>query len=348
MMKIIFFEVPKAEQEFFKGVLSDGEVSYFEEKLSEDNVEKAKDAEIISIFVNSEVDKNVIDKMPNLKFITTRSTGFDHIDIAHCQEKRIQVANVPAYGSQTVAEFTFALLLTLSRRVYWGYHQLREGTNFDLSQLEGFDLEGKTLGVIGTGKIGQNVIKIAKGFGMKVIATDPHPKEELAKQFDFGYVSLDGLLSQADVVTVHVPYLPDTHHLINSANLAKIKKGAILINTARGEIVETEALLAALNDGRIKGAGLDVLEAERDLKEERNIMLGSNPKVEHMENMRKLIEDHILIDLPNVVVTPHMAFFTKEAVGRIMQTTVDNIKSFIAGNVTNVVPVVEQSSLRDK
>ena len=336
-MKIIFFEVPKEEQEFFRRLLVDDEVSYFEEKLTEENKEKALGAEIISVFVNSKVNRNTIDALPNLKFIATRSTGFDHVDTAYCKEKGIGVSNVPAYGSQTVAEFTFALLLTLSRKIYWGYHQLRSGADFNLAQLEGFDLEGKTLGVVGTGKIGQNVIKIAKGFGMKVIATDPFPKDELAKQFGFEYLPLNDLLSQVDVLSIHVPYMPETHHLINNVNLAKIKKGAILINTARGEIVDTEALLAALNDGRIKGAGLDVLEAERDLKEERNIMLGSNPRVEHMENMRKLIEDHILIDLPNVVVTPHMAFFTKEAVERIMQTTVDNIRSFITGKTENIV-----------
>lgn len=336
-MKIAFFEVLKAEQDFFSKALSGEDVSFFEEKLNEKNIDKSSDAEIISIFTNSIVNKNIIDLLPNLKFINTNSTGYDHIDINYCKEKGIQVSNVPMYGSQTVAEFTFALLLTLSRRVYWGYHQLREGTSFDLSKLEGFDLEGKTLGVIGTGKIGQNVVRIAKGFRMNVIATDPHPKDELAKEFGFEYVSLDNLLMQADVVTVHVPYLPETHHLINSNNLTNIKKGSILINTARGEIVETEGLLAALADGRIKAAALDVLEGERDLKEESVIVSVADPKIERMEKMRKLVEDHILIDLPNVIVTPHMAFFTKEAVDRIMQTTVDNIKNFIIGKPENVV-----------
>ena len=336
-MKIVFFEVLKTDQAFFGEVFKGAEVSFFEEKLSEHDVEKAKDADIISIFVNSEINKNIIDALPNLKFIVTRSTGYDHIDISYCKEKGILVSNIPAYGSQTVAEFTFALLLSLSRRIFWGYYQLRDGTNFDLSQLEGFDLEGKILGVIGTGKIGQNVIRIAKGFRMNVIATDPHPNTELTKELGFEYVTLDDLLSQSDVVTIHVPYLPETHHLINSTNLSKIKKGAVLINTARGEIVETEGMLAALNDGRIKGVGLDVLEGERDLKEERTMIMDSEPKIEQMESMRKLVEDHILIDMPNVVVTPHMAFFSKEAVGRIMQTTVDNINNFIAGNGQNLV-----------
>jgi len=336
-MKIVLFEITPEDKEYLSPLLTGLDATFHEEKLTEKNIDLAKDADIISVFVNSEVRKEIIEQLPNLKLIVTASTGFDHIDIDFAKQKNIPVANVPAYGSQTVAEFTFALLLTLSRRVYWGYHQLREGTSFDLSQLEGFDLEGKTLGVLGTGKIGQNVVRIAKGFAMNVIATDPFPKPELAKQFGFEYVSLDELLAKADIITVHVPYLPDTHHLINSTNLAKVKKGAILINTARGEIVETEALLAALNDGRIKAAALDVLEGERDLKEERVIMAGTDPKIERMENMRKLVEDHVLIDLPNVVVTPHMAFFTREAIGRIMQTTADNIKNFIAGNPGNIV-----------
>ena len=172
---------------------------------------------------------------------------------------------------------------------------------------------------------------------MQVIATDPFPNTELAKQFDFKYFSLEDLLMQADIVTVHVPYMPETHHLINSTNLAKIKQGSILINTARGEIVETEGLLAALSDGRIKAAALDVLEGERDLKEERTANVWDDPKIERMEKMRKLVEDHVLIDLPNVVVTPHMAFLTKEAVGRIMQTSVDNVKGFVNANPINLV-----------
>ncbi|MEI6280852.1 MAG: NAD(P)-dependent oxidoreductase [bacterium] len=336
-MKITFFEVSKAEQAFFSESLIGKDVSFFEEKLDENNIGRAKDADIISIFVNSSLNKNIIEALHSLKYIITRSTGFDHIDTEYSKTKGIQVSNVPAYGSQTVAEFTFALLLTLSRRVYWGSHQLKEGANFDLAQLEGFDLEGKTLGVVGTGKIGQNVIKIAKGFSMNVIASDPYPKQELASLFGFKYVDLNTLLGEADVVTIHVPYMPDTHHLINTENLKKIKKGSVFINTARGEIVETEGLLAALNDGRIKAAALDVLEGERDLKQEKTLAFGTDPKVERMETMRKLAEDHILIDLPNVIVTPHMAFFTKEAVERIMQTTVSNINNFLVGKFENIV-----------
>ena len=199
-MKITFFELSKTDQDFFKNLLTGEEASFFEEKLNKDNIEKAKESEIICIFVNSLIDKEIIDNLPNLKFIVTRSTGFDHIDCDYAKSKGIKVSNVPVYGSQTVAEFTFALLLNLSRRVSLGYHQLRDGTSFDLSQLEGFDLEGKTLGVVGTGKIGQNVIRIAKGFNMNVIATDPYPNIELTKQLGFEYFSLEDLLCRADIV----------------------------------------------------------------------------------------------------------------------------------------------------
>lgn len=332
-MKIIFFEITDEGKNYLIPLLQDLNASYYKETLAVQTAHLAKDADIVVMFVNSNVNKEVIDLLSNCKLLATMSTGYDHIDIAYAKSKDILVSNVPAYGSQTVAEFTFALLLTVSRKIYWACHQLREGANFDLSQREGFDLEGKTLGVIGTGKIGQNVVRIAKGFNMNVLATDPYPKEELARQFGFAYVALDELLSRSDIVTIHVPYMETTHHLINKKNLAKIKKGAILINTARGEIVETEGLIKALNSGQLAGAGLDVLEGERELKEEKTLLTEEI----RINNMRQLLEDHVLIDMPQVVVTPHMAFFTKEAIKRIMQTTADNVKNFIAGQPENVV-----------
>jgi D-lactate dehydrogenase len=332
-MKITLFEITEEDKNYLTPMLVGMDAIYYKEPLSIKNADLAKEAEIISVFVNSEVHKDLIDQLPNLKFIVTASTGYDHIDIAYAKEKGIPVANVPAYGSQTVAEFTFALLLTLSRKIYWASHALREESSFDLTQREGFDLEGKTMGVIGTGKIGQNVVRIAKGFNINVIATDPRPKEDLAKQFGFEYVDLDTLLQKSDIITIHVPYLKETHHLINHENLGKVKKGAILINTARGEIVETEALVKALAEGRLGGAGIDVLEGERELKQEKTLLT----EEVRIQNMRQLLEDHVLIDMPQVVVTPHMAFFTKEAIGRIMQTTADNIKNFIAGKPQNIV-----------
>jgi D-lactate dehydrogenase len=334
-MKIVLFEVPKTEQKGLIQLLTGADVSFYEEKLTEENAKKALDAEIVSVFVNSEINKDMIDLLPNLEFLITRSVGFDHIDVAYCKEKGIKVANVPAYGSHTVAEFTFGLLLNLSRKIYHAYHQLREGTDFNISELSGFNLQGKTLGVIGTGKIGKNVVKIAKGFEMNVIAYDVFPDANFAKENNFSYVPLNELLSSSDVVTIHAPYTKETHHLINKENIKLFKKGAYLINTARGEIVETDALLRALKDGIIAGAGLDVLEGERILKEENELF--ASAKVDRIKDFKTLVEDHILIDLPNVIVTPHMAFYSKEAEEEILKTTAENIKSFISGQPINLV-----------
>ena len=276
-----------------------------------------KDTDIVCDFTNSLINKSVIDSLPNLKLIATRSTGFDHIDIAYANSKGMKVCNVPAYGSKTVAEFAFALILVLSRKIREAAHLLKKNGDYSISsELQGFDLENKTLGVVGTGKIGKNVIKIAQGFGMNVLAYDLYPDPKFAEENNFTYKTFAEVLSQADIITLHVPYTKENHHLINKENISLIKKGAYLINTARGEIVETEALVFALQTGIVAGAGLDVLEGERKFKKGDTIpMLG----------------------MPNVIMTPHVAFDTKEAEGRIMQTTVDNIKAFLAGNPINSV-----------
>lgn len=335
-MKIVIFETTPEDQAGLAPMLTGQAVTFVTEKLSLDSVELAKDAEVVSVFVNSEVRKDVIDALPNLKCINTRSTGFDHVEVAYAESKGISVCYVPSYGSHTVAEFAFGLILTLSRKIFDAHHQLREGGNFNLAKLKGFDLFGKTIGIIGTGRIGQNVVKIAHGFGMKILAFDLFPKEELAQEIGFKYVSLDDLLKNSDVVTVHVPYTKETFHLLNSGNLMNIKPGAILINTARGEIIETEALLACLKSGLISGAGLDVLEGERELKDEMKLL--TDPK-SHIEHMRQLVEDHILMDMDNVIVTPHSAFYTEEAKREILQTSADGMLGFINGKPGNLVKI---------
>jgi D-lactate dehydrogenase len=316
-MKIVFFGLEKDKQNIFLSSLGDAELYFYEEKLDENSVEKAKDAEIISLFVNSNVDKNIIDALPNLKFIATRSTGFDHIDCEYAKTKGIKVSNVPAYGSETVAEFAFALLLTLSRKVREANNALKEnGSYFTPKNTQGFDLDKKTLGVIGTGKIGKNVIHIARGFNMNVLAYDLYPDINFAKENNFAYKTLEEVLSQSDIVTLHAPYTKENHHLINKNNISLFKKGAYLINTARGELVETEALVEALEDRTIAGAGLDVLEGENEFKKGDTIPM---------------------LEMPNVVMTPHIAFNTCEAEARIMQTTVENIQGFISNSLVNLV-----------
>lgn len=316
-MKIAFFGVAEKDKTIFEGVFGDAELAFFEEKLDENNAEKAKDAEVLCVFVSSVVNKNIIDALPKLKHIATRSTGFDHIDVRYAKEKSIQVSNVPAYGSNTVAEFTFALLLTLSRKIREANCALKENGDYSIpDNLQGFDLAGKTLGVIGTGKIGKNVVKIAKGFAMNVIAYDLYPDEAFAKEAGFEYKSFNEVISQSDIITLHAPYTKENHHLINKDNISMMKKTAYIINTARGDLIDTKALASALKEGIIAGAGLDVLEGEKEYKKG-----GSVP----------------MCEMPNVVMTPHVAFNTVEAESRIMHTTVENIKGFIAGVPVNLV-----------
>ena len=333
-MKITFFETTPTEQEYLSEALKDMEVSFSQEKLTKETAAQAGQSEAVSVFVNSEVKQEVMDLLPNLKFIATRSMGFDHIDGAYAKGKGITVSSVPAYGSYTVAEFTFALILNLTRKIFEAKHQLVEGDDFDISRLEGFNLYGKTLGVIGTGKIGKNVAKLGKAFGMTVLASDVHPDEAFAAEAGCTYVQLPELLAQSDIVTLHVPYMKETYHLLNKDNIPLMKKGAYLINTARGEIVETDALVQALTSGHLAAAGLDVLESERQLKEETELLRRGS---QEFKDFKTLFKNHVLIDLPRVIVTPHIAFFTREAVQEILKTTVENIRAFLAGKPQNVV-----------
>lgn len=316
-MKIAFFYKSDEVLELLKGYFPENEVSFFNEKLSEESINKLKEFEILSVFIDSEVNKKIIDSLPNLKFITTRSTGFDHIDYKYAESKGIKVSNVPVYGSSTVAEFTFALLLNLSRKISQAGRQLKEGGDFEVSaQLEGFDLEGKTMGVIGTGKIGKNVIRIAQAFSMKVLAYDLYPDANFAKENNFEYKNFDEVISNSDIITLHTPYTKENYHLINKETILKMKKGVYIINTARGELVDAEALLSSINEGIIGGVGMDVLEGEHNFKKGDKIPI---------------------LDKPNVIITPHVAFYSKEAMHRIMQTTAENIKGFISGNLQNLV-----------
>ena len=280
----------------------------------------------------------MLSHLPNLQLITTRSTGYDHIDLVACVKHGTAVANVPSYGSPTVAEFAFALILTLSRKIYDAYHRVREDGSFQLDGLQGFDLKGKTLGVVGTGDIGRAVVRIANGFEMKVVASDVKPDEEFAKEQSFRYCELDELLEQSDIVTLHVPYLASTHHLINKDNITKFKRGAYLINTSRGPVVETEALVQALTNGHIAGAGLDVLEEEGIVKDELAFLVGGHPEA---TNLKTVLAGHVLIDHPNVIVTPHNAFNTQEALQRILETTIENHLSFIHEEPRNLVKTAD-------
>jgi D-lactate dehydrogenase len=334
-MKIVFFDVPKVEQSFFAESLNGAEIVFFEEKLNENSVEKAKDADVVSIFVTSTINKNVIDALPNLKFIATRSTGFDHIDCVYAANKGIKISNVPAYGSHTVAEFTFTLMLSLSRNIIKANNYITESEDFNyFREMEGFDLNGKTLGIIGTGKIGKNVVKIAKGFNMNVIAYDLHPDLAFAKENNFLYKNLTEVVSEADIITLHAPCNKEDIHLINKEKISLMKNGVYLINTARGELIDTEALVWGLKEGIIAGFGADVLEDEKPLKDGVSF-LASGKATD--EDKRIISLNHELMKMPNVIITPHIAFYTREAVALIQKTTIDNIQGFLNDNLINLV-----------
>ncbi len=323
-MKIGFFETKNWEVEYLKAKLPSHQLVFNPGFIDKNNLPNERDFDIVSIFTDSKIDNSVIAALPNLKLIATRTTGIDHIDPKATKARNISVKNVPTYGENTVAEYTFALLLNLSRKISKAIDKVKEKGSFSSEGIEGFDLLGKTLGVVGTGHIGQHVIKIASGFEMKVIAFDAFPNNELSTKLNFQYVNLETLLRTSDIVTLHVPYLPTTHHLINNDNIGFFKKGAILINTARGSIVETEAIVKALADGTLGGVALDVLEEETALKNAKQLIL---ERELDDKDLRTIIENHVLIDMENVIITPHNAFNSREALTRILNTTTENILS---------------------
>ena len=318
-MKIGFFELEGWEKKLLKKEFSKDKLMF-----SGGLLKAVKDLEVVSVFVNSKVDGKLLDKMPNLKLIVTRSTGFNHIDLGECRERGIVVCNVPVYGTCTVAEHAFALILGLTRKLVENVKKISKVNRMDL---RGSDLCGKTLGVVGTGNIGQNAARIGRGFQMKVLAFDIYKNQKLAKEIGYRYVGLENLFKESDVITLHLPYNKHTHHLVDGRLLGMMKKNALLINTARGEIVDTFALVSVLKSGKIAGAGLDVLEGEKIVFNTGKSVLG-----------KKVISAaRNLVKLPNVLVTPHNAFNTQEALDRILATTIKNIKSFKKGRKVNVV-----------
>lgn len=336
-MNIAFFGVEQWEKEYLEKKLADMPqvtASFSADIINKDRMPKDADCDALSVFVSCSVGKEVISRLPKLKFIVTRSTGFDHIDLAACKERGIVVSSVPSYGENTVAEFAMGLILGLSRKIVAANAEIRETGSWSVEKLQGFDLKGKTLGVVGTGRIGRHVIKMASGFDMKVVGYDPFPNQKFADELRFDYVSFPDLLAQSDIITIHVPYSPETHHLFNDKTLAQMKRGAYIVNTSRGGVIDTEALVRALQSGRAGGAGLDVLEEEGVIKDEADFLAHGRAE-EH--NMKTVIAGHILVDMPNVIITPHNAFNTKEALERILDTTVEDIKGFLAGVPVNAV-----------
>ncbi len=307
-------------------------------EVAVEEIDDIKDFEIISVFINSTVDRRVLDKFSGLKLIVTRSTGYDHIDVDYANKLGIAVCNIPYYGENTVAEHTFSLILSLTRNVHRAYVRTQK-KDFSLEGLIGFDLKGKTIGVVGAGHIGLYVIKMAKGFGMNVLAFDINQDDFIAEVLGFEYAGMEELLANSDVISLHAPYNQKTHHMINKSNISKIKPGALLINTARGALIDTEAMIWALDEGILSGVGLDVLEGESLIEEELEV-LSSVSK----EKLTTLIRDHALLNREDVVITPHIAFYSQEAVARIWETTFCDILAFLEGEAVNTVSVKKKAA----
>ncbi|ADU96940.1 D-isomer specific 2-hydroxyacid dehydrogenase NAD-binding protein [Thermovibrio ammonificans HB-1] len=328
-MKVAFFELEGWEEPVIRETLEPKGfeiVTLSREPLKESDIERIKDVEALSVFIYSKVDRKVIETLPNLKIVTTRSTGFDHIDVEAARERGIAVCNVPDYGMETVAEYALLMILALLRKLKPTIERTCRGI-FSREGLRGHDLAGKTVGVIGTGRIGARLVKLLSGFDVKVLAYDVKPKEELVERFGVEYVSLEELLSRSDIVSLHVPYLPSTHHLINRENIKLMKKGSYLVNTSRGAVVETDAIVEALKEGRLAGVALDTFEGEEVWTEEELIIFRGEKDVSP-EVLKKAIETFALAQFDNVILSPHNAYNTHEAIMRILTKTLKNLVEF--------------------
>ncbi len=340
MAHIVFYDTSELDKQQLTDALSatDHYWEYVDDTISLDAVNP--NAEIISVFISSVVTREMIERMPRLTLICCRSTGYNNIDLEAAHEHNVTVTNVPTYGEATVAEYAFTMLLALNRKLEAVFDSEHE--QFHAPELRGVDLQGKTFGVIGTGHIGQKSIKIANGFSMHTLAYDLFPKAGLDQELDFTYVDLERLLSESDFISLHVPYTKDTHHLMNKERLALMKPGAVLINTARGALVDTAALVDALDNGHLGGAALDVVEGEQLLNLQEEMALLESGET-NGETMRHSIEISALKKMPNVIVSPHNAYNTVEAIGRINQTTTNNIIGFYNGDIPNRIPYKQKT-----
>jgi D-lactate dehydrogenase len=328
MTHIAIIGATREDKAFFNHELTDIKPAFYPELATAGDIDSA--TEVLSVFVDTPVTAEIIGGLPDLKLIACRSTGYNHIDLEAAKKHGVVVANVPTYGGTTVAEYTFTLLLMLSRQMV---EVLRESgkTAPNRQRERGTDLFGKTIGIVGTGSIGLGVARIARGFGMKVLGYDLYPRPEKAEEFGFTYCNdIADLLAQSDVITLHMPYTPENHHFISAGHIAKMKPGATLINTARGELIDTTALVGALRHGHLGGAALDVLEGEYLMDPDELIALAVHNDAAK-DTLRHAVAMAALQHMPNVILTDHNAYNTNEAIHRINQTTADNIRNYIAG-----------------
>lgn len=303
---ICFLEVEQEDAKKVKDIFREAKI--INKALREEEIIKqCKDAEILSVFIYSKITKKVLDCLPKLKLIVTRSVGYDHIDLKAAKEKNIKVCNVPDYGSHVIAEHVFALLLSGIRKIGEGEEKVEIKHQFNFHGLRGIALKGKTLGIIGTGKIGKNVARIASlGFLMDVIAHDPFPDEDAARENHYTYCELDKIWENSDIISLHCPLNEDTKHLVNKNAIAKMRNGVVLVNTSRGGVVDTKALIWGLKNKKISHALLDVLEHEKNIEENKELM-----------------------EIPNVIITPHIAFYADDSMKKMYDEAFFSINRFL-------------------
>jgi D-lactate dehydrogenase len=331
-MRVAVFSTKAYDQEFLRDAnrRHGHEITFFEPRLTPETAPLASGYPAVCAFVNDNLGRTVIDALAEggTRLIALRSAGFNHVDLAAAAEREITVARVPAYSPYSVAEHAVALMLGLNRKLHRAYARVREG-NFSLEGLLGFDVHGRTVGIVGTGKIGLAFARILSGFGCRLLAHDPYPNEECSA-LGVEYVALAELLEQSDIVALHAPLTPQTYHLIDAEALARMKDGVMLINTSRGALIDTPAVIAALKSGRLGALALDVYEEEEGLFFE--------------DFSGQVIEDDVfarLLTFPNVIITGHQGFFTVEALRNIAETTMSNVTAFESGSGELHVVAVE-------
>ncbi len=329
MVKILFYDTKEYDKKLFERYNKDYgfEIKYLESKLNNETAPLANGYDAVCIFVNDRADKETLDilKECGVKLIVLRCAGYNNVDIKNLPEG-MSVVRVPRYSPYAVAEHAVALLLSVDRKIYKSYQRTKK-YNFTLNGLLGFDIHGKTVGVIGTGKIGKVFINIMKGFGTEVLAYDVYPDEKAAQEMGFRYTTLDELYEKSDIISLHCPLTDENTNMINKDSIEKMKKGVVIINTSRGKLINSDDLIDALGKGKIGGLGLDVFDEEEDFF------------LNDMSNSYyRNTELSILLTMPNVVITSHQAFFTKEALDKIGKVSMGNIKEFFeTGSCENFV-----------
>ena len=322
-MKIAFFSSQPYDKVFFDKYNRNFQLEYYETALDKHTVNVLNDTDVVCVFVNDKLTKEVIELLhaKGVKIIALRCAGFNNVDLETAKRLNIAVCRVPAYSPEAVAEHTMAMLLTINRKIHKAYNRVRE-QNFSLNGLLGFNLHGKTIGIIGTGKIGRAFINIVKGFGSNILAYDLYPDKGLAAQ-GINYVPLDTLLKESDIISLHCPLTPENHYLINEATLAKMKQGVTIINTSRGGLLNTAAVIDALKSKKVGALCIDVYEQEEKL-----FFKDLSENIIEDDNIQRLMS------FPNVLITAHQAFFTEEALSEIAQVTLNSVEKILDGTMS--------------